>query len=405
MHDSDSISGLQTQLHNFMETGQWQRALETNNQLLASNPESSWNHYWAGVIHYQLDHYQPAEKHFKKCIAEQPDHADAYEYLAQLYLAMGRAGTADDYIKKSLELDPNNSHGWYLHAHLCLHHENYKAAIESAERSLSLNPENINAKETVIRIRRKMNSEGKINNQEAIEKQTELLADSPESAYLHYGMGTLYLEDRKYKEAEEFYRSAIRLNPEDKDYHQCLIRTLRKRDPILRLLWLPYFPISLSLAFLKRLGDVFEKKLSISSVLLIALCIPLLLLVKYIALIAIFTAILFFTIFWPVCKYYEYLTISDIHKKMGLLKLHKGPLAKLHKLSFPLRFGIFLSCMLLFWGALTALIYSPYSAILASTLTSFIGIIFLILVIAGLIFSFIDDRRKKKTEQFLDQNS
>ena len=405
MDHTDSTSGLETQLHHFMGMGQWQRALETIQTLLANQPESAWNHYCAGQIHYHLNNNTAAEKHFKKCIAEQPDMAAAYEFLAQVYLSMGRAGTADDYVKKSLELDPTSDHAWFLHAHLCLHHENYSAAIESAERSISLNPENVSAKEVIIRTRREMHTQGSINSKEAIEEQEKLLSEEPENDYLHYGMGNLYYETKNYSKAEEFFRKAIQLDPEDKDYHQCLIRTLRKRDLVLRLLWLPYLPISLILKFCKLLSNVFEKKLSFSSVLLIILCIPLLLLVKYLIIIGLVTAVFFFTIFWPVCKVYEYLTIADIHKKMGLLKLYKGPMAKLHKLSFPARFGIFVLCMLVFWGSISTLIFSPYAPALLAGITSIAGILFLALVVIGFIISFREGRQKKKTDQFFNQNS
>ena len=113
----------------------------------------------------------------------------------------------------------------------------------------------------------------------------------------------------------------------------------------------------------------------------------------------------FFTIFWPVCKVYEYLTIADLHKKMGLLKLYKGPMAKLHKLSFPARFGIFVLCMLVFWGSISTLIFSPYAPALLAGITSIAGILFLALVVIGFIISFRESRQKKKTDQFFNQNS
>ena len=174
MDYADSEEGLETQLHNFMNTGQWQRASETVRALLAKRPDSAWNHFLAGRINYYLDNYSLAETHLKKCIAEQPDMACAYEQLCHVYLSMNRAGVADDYIKKSLELDPTSDHAWFLHAHLCLHFENYEAALDSAERAISLNPENVSAKEVIIRTRREMNTEGKFNSQEAILAQEEL---------------------------------------------------------------------------------------------------------------------------------------------------------------------------------------------------------------------------------------
>ena len=404
MEHTDSIDGLETQLHHFMEMGQWQRASETIHGLLAKQPESAWNHYWAGRIYYHLDNHSVAENHLKKCIAEQPDMASAYTLLCQVHLSMNRAGTADDYIKKSLELDPTSDSAWCLHAHLCLHYENYEAAIESAERAISLDPENTTAKEVIIRTRQEMNTEGKFNSQEAIKAQEDLLSEDPENDYLHYAMGNLYYESKNYSKAEEFFRKAIQLAPEDKDYHQSLIRTLRKRDIVLRLLWIPYFPIWFALTYIEKVGKVFEQNLSFKSVAVFILCLPLILAIKYIAIIAIVSATLFFTIFWPVCKVYEYLTIADIHKKMGLLKLYTGPMAKIHQLPFPARLGIFIACMILFWGSIIMLAINSHAAALLAMLTSLAGVFFLVLVIASFTISARQDRKKKKTDNFLNQN-
>lgn len=334
----DQESSLYTQLQNFLASGQWQRAKETTASLLSSSPESTYLHFQMGNILYQLNQYPQSEIHYKRTIALSPDYADGYNGLAYLYLAMGRAGTAEDNIRKAISIDPEDESSWIIFGHLALHFDDPQAAINHANKALDLDPDSLGARDILARAKAELKGPQKTSPQEQIRDHQEILRLDPENDLAHTRIGCIHYDELKdYETAEHHFRTALKIDPNDKENQKLLILTLRKRDPILRLLWSPLQP---ALWILNLFSWAWEKKWPILLLIFVT---------KYLVVIGVAISLIFFTIFWPLTKIYEYLTISDLHQKMGKIALYQGPAAKIHKLGFKTRFLLFSLIVLAFW--------------------------------------------------------
>ena len=359
-YKSDPIDSLRTQLSNYMSSGQWERAREAAGRMLTYQPESFWLHFQMGNILYQLDEYKQSEVHLKKCIALSPDFAEGYQLLAFVYMGLNRAGTAEDNIRKALSLDPDDDDSWMLFGNLSLHFEDYKQALECANRALHINPENLAARDLKVRAMAAGPSKERISPLEQVRGHEKILHEDPENTLAHCRIGCIYYDDLKdYDLAEEHFRKALELEPEDKDYQKLLVKALRKKDRLLRLLWAPLQP---AIWILNLLNWSWEKKWPLIFIIFVT---------KYLVVIGAAIALLFFSLFWPITKVYEYLTIADIHKKLGKITLYSGPMAKLHKQPFYIRFAIFSTIIAVFWSIIILLITHPetkkYPSIIASS--------------------------------------
>lgn len=61
-----------------------------------------------GVTHYQQSHWEVAQEHFQKAIAENPKLAEAHYNLALTLDKLGNHGEATNHFKKALELGADN---------------------------------------------------------------------------------------------------------------------------------------------------------------------------------------------------------------------------------------------------------------------------------------------------------
>ena len=251
---------------------------------------------------------------------------------------MGRAGSADDYIRKAISLNPMSASSWATLGHLCVHYEDTRQALMCADKINELSPGDSRA--VAIRTKALANAPGaqKMRPAEQIRSYENILRQNPEDDDALSDIGLVhYNETKDYKKAEEYFRESLRIDPSNKHYQKLLIMALRKRDPVLRLLWLPFTPV---MWILNLIEWTWEKKWPL---------IFMIFLFKYFVVIGVAMALMFFCVFWPVAKVYEYLTIADVHKKMGRLAFYSGPMAKVHKAAFGVRFGLFLLIVATFW--------------------------------------------------------
>ena len=377
IEDQSPDSSLYTQLNHFLSSGQWQRAKEVLETLLSTQPESAWLHHRMGITLYNLGDYKGSEVHYKKTIATQPDFADAYNGLAHLYLAMGRTGTAEDNIRKALSLDPEDEDNWIIFGHLSLHFQDPHKAIECANKALELDPDNLGARDILTRARAELGDHQKITPHQQIQEYQQILELAPENDLAHSRIGSVYFNELKdYESAEQHFRSAIKLDPDDKDNQKLLVLALRKRDPILRFLWSPLTP---ALWILSLLEWAWDNKWPLIFVIFIT---------KYLVVLGVSIALIFFTIFWPLAKIYEYLTISDLHQKMGKITFYEGPFAGIHRLKFKTRFFLFVLIMALFWTTIFMLFSHEITKNKIVTIGGIVIIIGVIIVYGYSWFSF-----------------
>lgn len=334
-------------LYNLMNAGQWDRVLSELGPQLAEDPEDPDLHVMMGQALRKLRRFNESEQHLKKAISLAPDDDDGFVELAMTYLEMERLGLADDMVRQALRLNPENEVSWIIMGQLSLHYDDSRQALRCAEQIKRLNPESTTAIEIRTRALAEMEGSMKLPADQQARGYHAILEKDPEndSALMH--LGCLYFNEYEdYDQAEKYFRAALQIDPNDKDYQKLLIKTLRKKDLFLQILWLPYLPVKW---ITKLYSWAWEHKWPI---------IPLFFVGRPLIIFLALFALIFFTIFWPIAKMYEYLTIADLHRKMGRITLHRGPLARLHKASFAARFTCFLVGVVLFWSCIAAFFVS-----------------------------------------------
>ena len=344
----DNEESLQTQMQNLMASKQWERAKDVIYEMLARQPESSWLHCNMGSVLYHLEEFQGAEIHLKTAIAHDPGYSDAYNYLAWVYMGMGRMGTADDCNKTALSLDPNDPQNLILAIHLALAYDDIPQAerhLRNLEREI---PEGaiLTSQRTAILSHPK--NKNKIDVHKQIEAHKESLSQDPEYTLAHAQIAELHLKyTKKYTVAEEHIKKALVLEPDSRDYHLLYAKILRKRNPIIRVLG---WPLSL---FEKAESDDKEYYYIIGAMLLIAILgstlPPHLQPVLKIAILVIIGSLV---LLYPILKLYEYLTLTELYHEMKKVHLFKGPFRKIHRLSYLTRFTIFAVITLAFWATI-----------------------------------------------------
>lgn len=338
---------LYNQLSNFIESEQWERAQEVLQKLLATSPESAFLHYQMGNANLQLAKFSGSEYHFKRAIALDPEDSDNFQGMALLEITRGRFPQAEEYCRKAIALNPTDSDHWITMGDLCRVGNDRQQALRCLERAQELDP----GSTEVLRLRADISTlEGdplSSNPDDQLENYRQVLARDPEDESALYSSGIIYLQEKNdYRKAQELFRAALRQNPTDRDYENALIRTYRKRDPVLRLLWLPLrcgFFIGAHLIILIPILYFFHSSGGRSSAEFMG------------------CALLVFLVFWPITKLYELLTIAEVHKEMGSLTLSRHRFQKLHRLPYLARLAIFLVIILSFWSTVICLLWNPES--------------------------------------------
>ncbi len=345
MADDES---LQTKMSKLMADGQWEEARDVVYRLLSMQPESSWIHCNMGSILYNLWDCKNAEIHLKMAIAQDPNYSDAYNYLAHVYMRMGRMGTADDCNKTALTLEPNDQSNLELAIHLALFYDDLPQAehhLRSLERVI---PEGavLTSQRTAVLSHPK--SKNKLDAAKQIEAQEKALTQDPDHTDAHAELAMLHLKHTKdYKRAEKHITLALTKEPANKKYHLLYTDIIRKKNPLMRILSWPF-----GLFGSEDRED--NHYIIIIFVMLVIALIGSTLPPHLMPVLAVFVSLLvgLFLILYPIIKLYEYLTITDYFHKTNQVHLFKGPLRKIHRLSYSSRVSIFSLLLLSIWAIL-----------------------------------------------------
>ena len=394
----DRFQELEMIAFRFHMIGDWERLRETCAEMLSINPEDANAHHLSAKALHHLDRFEEGARHIKKAIELEPDDSSHYHAAGWLHLAWGRQGPADEYARKALQLEPDDADNWILMGYCSVSHNSPKHALSCAQKARELEPENTASEQLEAIARPHLEGKDAIPPAEQLANFQRLLANSPDDAFIYYNIGNLQLNEfDDAPAAEEHFRQALKLEPQDKDYQKALISALRRRSPILRLLWLPFWPT-------KKILNIFEwawdKKWPF--ILLIPVA-------KYLMILAAFCFVIFAFFFWPVAKAYEYLTIAELHKKMGRLAYYTGPMARLHKSPFWLRMLLFMLLIAIVWGIAGTLFFSRETSGTTIAVISGIAVsLVTVAVIASWIYYFYDktkrarrSRKNKKVDQIL----
>jgi len=137
-----------------------------------------------------------------------PEHALAYRVLGQAYVAKGDAAKALEHLKTATEKAPQDAKGYY---YLGLGHQKRKQTREACAafaKALELEP-------TLTEARSQMIVLCKEQGEQVAQGLGKALEQAPQNIRLHLHQAVLYIEQKKWAEAEATYKKASAIDPKD----------------------------------------------------------------------------------------------------------------------------------------------------------------------------------------------
>jgi len=155
-----------------------------------------------------LDHYQPgdAAKLFEEALEMDANYAPAYLGLARV-AAEGYDKKAAEFAHKALEHDPKLTAAQELLASLALEDGNEKLAREEAQKAVAISPGALDGMAVLASI-------DWLNGKRSSEWMDRILQINPRYGAAYSTGGHFFEINRRYKEAIEYYRKALDLNPD-----------------------------------------------------------------------------------------------------------------------------------------------------------------------------------------------
>ena len=369
--DHDAAEFRESQiLEHLAESGQWERVLSTGHQILGSDPENSRAHYLSAIAALELEDKKTAEMHVESLIRLEPEIASARYLQAICFQKRNRDLLAKNALEEALRLDPHDSQIWIAFAWNCVNRGDFRTAREAAIQARALQPESIQIEQIEAAIGGMSDAADRLTAWEQIESLEHSLRLDPEDDQTMSLIASLYLDELgRGREAAEWLRQALAIDPTNREYQNSFARALRRQDPVLRFL---NWPIHLTQHTFRLAEHFFAHRP-------LWVCAGALLLLPL--LIALMTALAIWCVFLFVPgKVYEYLTLSEIRKTIA----GGADLSGIHRLPNWARLIVALVISLSFMGGtlwiFTAAVARPY-------LETSLGIATLLAAVLGIYFS------------------
>jgi Flp pilus assembly protein TadD len=91
----DEESGELQQAEQMIEEGRYERAIGVLEDVVAEDPDNADAYNWLGYAHRNIGEYDQAVEHYERALEIEPEHLGALEYLGEAYLAMDDLGGAE----------------------------------------------------------------------------------------------------------------------------------------------------------------------------------------------------------------------------------------------------------------------------------------------------------------------
>jgi eukaryotic-like serine/threonine-protein kinase len=177
-----------------------------------------------GHLHSSLAKHDLALQEFQKALAINPRDADAIRGIAGAYERMGRVQDAEESYKKAIALKPDYWDGYNSLANFYDRQSRYAEAVNQYRRVIELTPDNPAAYNNLGAEYQSMDDAGSAKQAEDAFKKSLTLSPTY-AAYAN--LGNLYMGERRYAEAVDMTKRALKLN--DGDYRVWINLLLNER--------------------------------------------------------------------------------------------------------------------------------------------------------------------------------
>jgi tetratricopeptide (TPR) repeat protein len=191
------------------------------NRALQIRPQSWRTLYDLGVIEVIQRQYAPAILHLRRAVRLKPDSVNARNALGTALRESGQLGGAETQFREILGMDPKSVDALNHLAEILAAQKLYSAAIGYWDKALSLEPGNIDAG---IARAIALSENG---DQNAATASLQLIVKThPDLAGAHFNLGTVYANQKSFRQAADEYREASRLSPADPEARFALAKCL-----------------------------------------------------------------------------------------------------------------------------------------------------------------------------------
>jgi Tfp pilus assembly protein PilF len=194
--DPENIDALYIIVPCLIEIGNTEKADIYWQKLVQLTPNVGLTHYYHAIILDKFDKEKEAEEAIWEAIHLEPYDADFWAFLTAIYIDKKEWEKALEYAEKGLEIEPENT--------LCLNH-----------RTLCL-----------TKLDRK---------DELHDSILDALNANPYNSYTHTNVGWSKLEKNQNNDAEEHFKEALRIDPNNDYAKEGMKETIKARNPIYRL--------------------------------------------------------------------------------------------------------------------------------------------------------------------------
>lgn len=196
---------------------------------IAQEPQNPFAHALLALCRVDLRRAGDALEPARAAVGLAPDYAYFHYVHAYVLHHLDREAEALAGTDEALRLSPQEADTLTLRASIKLAQRDWPGALAEAEAALAVNAEHVQAANlramALVRLGRKA---------EAAETVNFALERAPEHAFSHANQGWTCLHRNDPRRAQEFFREALRLDPELEFARQGMLEALKARNPVYR---------------------------------------------------------------------------------------------------------------------------------------------------------------------------
>ncbi|WP_445479854.1 tetratricopeptide repeat protein [Lysinibacillus irui] len=201
----------------YFEIGKYTQTIELVNEVLPEHIENSRLWFILGYSHYFLGDYDQSEEQIKEALYLGYSEEWVFHILGHIYMETERWQEAEEAFLEALRANPNSADNHAAYAVLMKIMGHRKKATWLINKALELAPEN----DYVLRTYFKLEGINSSKKQRILALEQYMnSSDSELSKLIHLGINAAF--QNKEKEAQEYFRQAFLLNPEDKELYSLL---------------------------------------------------------------------------------------------------------------------------------------------------------------------------------------
>jgi tetratricopeptide (TPR) repeat protein len=196
--------------HYYFKLEEWDRTIDILSRFIPEQEPIAL--FFTAYAYFMLDNLKLSKHYFLLYIKLKEPHdylRDAYIYLAKIFIRLENYETALDYVKKADAMFSGHFEVHFLFAIAYYHLEMYTHALADIDKAHKLDRGNLQVIEWAGKITLKLGDYKKA--EKHLRKYIEHVEDANADTYT--ALGTACMFNKKTKEAEQFFNTALRIEP------------------------------------------------------------------------------------------------------------------------------------------------------------------------------------------------